>query len=65
MIDAACDYLPSPKDVNNGVLTVMDIDDREITEEIIVDENSPLAAIAFKIMTDPFVGKLCFTRVYS
>lgn len=65
MIDAACDYLPSPKDVNNGVLTVMDIDDREIIEEIIVDENSPLAAIAFKIMTDPFVGKLCFTRVYS
>ncbi len=65
MIDAACDYLPSPIDVNNGILTVMDPDDKEITEQIKVDENSPLAAIAFKIMTDPFVGKLCFTRVYA
>ncbi|MDD3302595.1 MAG: elongation factor G [Candidatus Gracilibacteria bacterium] len=65
MIDAACDYLPSPVDVNNGIITVMDPDDAEITEEIKVDENSPLAAIAFKIMTDPFVGKLCFTRVYA
>ncbi|MFA5917318.1 MAG: elongation factor G [Candidatus Gracilibacteria bacterium] len=65
MIDAACDYLPSPMDVNNGVLTVMDPDDKEIKEDIKVDVNSPLAAIAFKIMTDPFVGKLCFVRVYS
>jgi len=65
MIDAACDYLPSPVDVNNWIITVMDPDDAEITEEIKVDENSPLAAIAFKIMTDPFVWKLCFTRVYA
>jgi elongation factor G len=65
MIDAACDYLPSPMDVNNGMLTVMDPEDKEITEDIKVDVNSPLAAIAFKIMTDPFVGKLCFVRVYS
>jgi elongation factor G len=43
----------------------MDPDDKEITEDIKVDANSPLAAIAFKIMTDPFVGKLCFVRVYS
>jgi len=47
------------------MLTVMDIDDREITEEIKVDENSPLAALAFKIATDPFVGRLAFTRVYT
>nr|MDD3720172.1 elongation factor G [Candidatus Gracilibacteria bacterium] len=65
MIDAACDYLPSPVDVNEGMLTVMDPDDKEKKEQIKVDENSPLAAIAFKIMTDPFVGKLCFTRVYA
>ncbi len=65
MIDAACDYLPSPMDVNNWVLTVMDPDDKEIKEDIKVDANSPLAAIAFKIMTDPFVGKLCFARVYT
>ncbi len=65
MIDAACDYLPSPLDVNNGIVTVMDPDDKEITEDIKVDAASPLAAIAFKIMTDPFVGKLCFTRVYT
>lgn len=65
MIDAACDYLPSPVDVNNGILVVMDPDDKEKTEEIKVSWDSPLAAIAFKIMTDPFVGKLCFTRVYS
>jgi elongation factor G len=43
----------------------MDPDDKEIKEDIKVDVNSPLAAIAFKIMTDPFVGKLCFVRVYS
>jgi elongation factor G len=43
----------------------MDPDDKEIKEDIKVDANSPLAAIAFKIMTDPFVGKLCFARVYT
>ncbi len=65
MIDAACDYLPSPMDVNNWILTVMDPDDKEIKEDIKVAVDSPLAAIAFKIMTDPFVGKLCFARVYT
>lgn len=65
VIDAAVEYLPWPLDVNNWMLTVMDIDDREITEEIKVDENSPLAALAFKIATDPFVGRLAFTRVYT
>lgn len=65
VIDAAVAYLPWPLDVNNGMLTVMDIDDREVTEEIKVDETSPLAALAFKIATDPFVGRLAFTRVYA
>lgn len=65
VIDAACAYLPSPLDVNNGIVTVMDIDDKEVTEEIKVDAASPLGALAFKIATDPFVGKICFVRVYT
>jgi elongation factor G len=65
VIDAACAYLPSPLDVNNGMVTVMDIDDKEKTEQIKVEANSPLGALAFKIATDPFVGKICFVRVYT
>jgi elongation factor G len=65
MIDAAVEYLPSPIDRDNGNITVMAEDDYEKTEEIKVDANSPLAAIAFKVMTDPFVGRLTFTRVYA
>ncbi len=65
MIDAACAFLPSPLDVENWVIKVMDIDNPEKTEDIKVDNNSPLAALAFKIATDPFVWKLCFTRVYA
>jgi elongation factor G len=65
MIDAAVEYLPSPIDRDNGNITVMDENDYEKTEEIKVDANSPLAAIAFKVMTDPFVGRLTFTRVYA
>ncbi len=65
VIDAAVEYLPGPLDVNNWILTVTDIDDEEVKEEIKVSEDSPLAALAFKIMTDPFVWKLAFTRVYA
>lgn len=65
VIDAAVAYLPSPIDVNNGILTVKDVDDAEKTEEIKVDANSPLAALAFKIATDPFIGKLAYVRVYA
>ncbi len=65
VIDAAVEYLPSPIDVNEGKLEVMDIDDPEKTEEIEVSADAPLAALAFKIVTDPFVWKLAFTRVYS
>jgi elongation factor G len=43
----------------------MQEDDYEKTEEIKVDASSPLAALAFKVMTDPFVGRLTFTRVYT
>jgi len=55
VIDAAVDFLPGPLDVNNGNITVMDIDDIEKTEEIKVSKDSSLSAIAFKVATDPYV----------
>jgi len=65
VIDAACDYLPSPLDVNGWVLTVMDIDDKTKTREIKVSDNTALASLAFKIATDPFVWRITYVRVYS
>jgi elongation factor G len=61
MLDAVVDYLPSPLDVPDikGVLE----DGTEVTRKSADDQ--PFAALAFKIMTDPFVGKLTFFRVYS
>ena len=62
LLDAVVDYMPSPLDV--GAVNGIDPDTGdEITRE--VSDDAPLAALAFKIATDPFVGKLCFTRVYS
>ena len=62
LLDAVVDYLPSPLDLPDveGV--------KPGTEEVITrkaDDNQPLAALAFKIMNDPFVGSLTFTRIYS
>ena len=65
VIDAAVEYLPGPLDVQDWIITVKDPDDIEKTEDIKVSENSPLWAIAFKIATDPFIGKLCYVRVYT
>jgi elongation factor G len=65
VIDAAVDFLPSPVDVNEGQIDAKDIDSGEITKQIKVDNDSALAAIAFKVATDPFVWKLIFVRVYS
>ncbi|GKU84943.1 elongation factor G [Niallia sp. NCCP-28] len=62
MLDAVIDYLPSPLDVPAIKGTVPDSDE-EITRPSSDDE--PFAALAFKVMTDPFVGKLTFFRVYS
>lgn len=61
LLDAICDYLPSPLDVPaiNGV----DMDGNEIVRQSSDDE--PFSALAFKIVTDPYVGKLCYFRVYS
>jgi elongation factor G len=65
VIDAAVDFLPSPLDVNEGMISVKDIDTKEEIKKIPVADESPLAALAFKVATDPFVGKLIFTRVYA
>ncbi len=65
VIDAAVDFLPSPIDVNGGQIDAKDIETGENIKQIKVDDNSALAAIAFKVATDPFVWKLIFTRVYA
>jgi elongation factor G len=62
LLDAVVDYLPSPADVKPTTGTVPSTGDY-ITRQPKDDE--PFAALAFKIMTDPFVGKLTFFRVYS
>ena len=62
LLDAIIDYLPSPSDVP----PVEGIDPR--TEKTVLrypDENEPLAALAFKVAPDPFVGRLVFLRIYS
>lgn len=61
MLDAVVDYLPSPLDVPD-IKGVLD-DGTEVIRKS--SDNEPFAALAFKIMTDPFVGKLTFFRVYS
>ncbi len=62
MLDAVIDYLPSPLDVP-AVKGIIPGTERE--EERFPDPNGPFAALAFKIITDPFVGVLTFVRVYS
>ena len=62
LLDAVVDYMPSPLDV--GSVKGIDPDTGDEIEREVSDD-APLAALAFKIATDPFVGKLCFTRVYS
>jgi len=62
MIDAVVDYMPSPLDI--PAIKGIDAVTGEEVERHTSDEE-PLAALAFKIATDPFVGKLAFTRVYS
>ena len=62
LLDAIIDYMPAPTDV----VAIKGIDP-ETDEEVErpADDNGPFAALAFKIMTDPYVGKLSFFRVYS
>ena len=61
LIDAVVDYLPAPTDIHDVKGT--DEDGNEVERK--TSDDAPFAALAFKIMTDPFVGKLCFFRVYS
>ncbi|MBW1605317.1 elongation factor G [Lactobacillus sp. Sy-1] len=61
MLDAVIDYLPSPLDVRPYKATDPDTGEEV---ELKADDNKPFAALAFKIMTDPFVGRLTFIRVY-
>jgi elongation factor G len=63
MLDAVCAYLPSPLDTPE----IIGKDPRDESKEIVrhPDANEPLTALAFKIATDPYVGRLCFFRVYS
>ncbi len=65
LLDAIVDYMPSPVDVPaiKGFIPGRE-DEGEIDERKSSDEE-PFSALAFKIMTDPFVGRLCFIRVYS
>ena len=62
LLDAVCAYLPSPMDTPEVVGHALDSDKEEVRE---VDPDAPMSALAFKIATDPFVGRLCFFRVYS
>jgi elongation factor G len=62
-LDAVVDYLPSPIDVE--MIEATDVKDEEKKVNIKADDNAPLAALAFKVATDPFVGRLCFVRVYQ
>lgn len=62
MLDAVVDYLPSPVDI--GEVHGFDVDTHEPMTRKPLD-SEPLSALAFKIMTDPFVGSLTFTRIYS
>ncbi|MCI7575629.1 MAG: elongation factor G [Bacteroidales bacterium] len=62
MLDAVCAYLPSPLDTE--VINGTDVNTGEpLTRK--PDDNEPLCALAFKIATDPYVGRLCYFRVYS
>ncbi|MDO4982210.1 MAG: elongation factor G [Eubacteriales bacterium] len=62
LLDAIVDYMPSPLDIPPIEGVNPKNDEKEIRE---ADDKAPFSALAFKIMTDPFVGKLSFFRVYS
>ena len=62
-LDAVIDYLPSPLDV--GGIKGFDVDDDTLEVERKPDDEDHFSALAFKIMTDPYVGRLTFFRVYS
>ena len=62
LLDAVLDYMPAPTDIEDIKGINPETEEEETRPS---DDNAPFAALAFKIATDPFVGKLCFFRVYS
>ncbi|BBM46343.1 translation elongation factor G [Leptotrichia trevisanii] len=64
LLDAVVAYMPSPVDINEGKVNGTDPKTEEPIQRTIGDEE-PFSALAFKIITDPFVGRLSFFRVYS
>ncbi|MBR5308462.1 MAG: elongation factor G [Clostridia bacterium] len=70
LLDAVIDYMPSPLDVPaiKGIDPTVAVENEEDTSNVverISSDDEPFSALAFKIATDPFVGRLCFIRVYS
>ncbi len=63
LLDAIVDYLPSPLDIPPVEGTAVDDKNEVLHRE--ADDNAPFSGLAFKIMADPFIGKLAFFRVYS
>ena len=61
LLNAIVDYMPAPTDIPD--IKGVDLDGNEVERK--TSDSEPFAALAFKIATDPFVGKLCFFRVYS
>ncbi|HPI20879.1 MAG TPA: elongation factor G, partial [Candidatus Kapabacteria bacterium] len=63
LLDSVVNYLPSPTDV--GAIVGLDIDDAEKSHSRVPSLQDPFAALAFKIINDPFVGQQTFIRIYS
>ncbi len=63
VLDAVVEYLPSPLDV--PPIEATEVRDLDKKVEVTPDDSKPFVGLAFKIATDPFVGKLCFVRVYQ
>ena len=63
LLDAVVSYLPAPTDI--GEMQGFDVDDAEKTVIRKPEDSEPVAALAFKVMNDPFVGSLTFARIYS
>jgi len=62
LLDCIVRWMPSP--IDRGIIKGINVDD-DSALELTPDDSSPLSALAFKIMTDPYVGKLTFVRIYS
>lgn len=63
VLDAVIDLLPSPLDV--VAMKATNVDNPEDVRELMADDKAPLSALVFKIVTDPYVGRLAYFRVYS